>query len=336
VLLIGLCFAAYSRMQAPLVYYVIAVVMGLALAGVGDVTAGHMVSQWVQQRRGAALGLVYAGSNAAGYLFIPFAIAVAQETSWRDSLLAMGGVALFAMLPVAWLGLRDHASALPERGAYAEAAVVPEEVLSLREAAGTRSFWILAFSLFAFFAYFLGMLEHLVLFLTDRGMPLGEASAQLRNALGYGLATKLVVGVVADRIPNPLALLLDYGLLAASSLLLLWLPDPALTLPFVIGFGVATAARDVVYPMAVVRCFGAATLAPIYGMLMLALLPGAVVGNWLAALFHDAVGSYDRLFAGLALLNVVSFASLFLLRDERRERARRLAENARTGMGSHA
>jgi cyanate permease len=111
-------------------------------------------------------------------------------------------------------------------------------------------------------------------------------------------------------------MLLDYGLLTLSSFLLLALPDPGLVIPFILSYGIATAARDVVTPLMIVECFGVRHLAAIYGAIMLALFPGGGFGPLFAATVHDRTGSYDAAFAVFAGMNLVAFASLFLLRRE--------------------
>ena len=82
-------------------------------------------------------------------------------------------------------------------------------------------------------------------------------------------------------------------------------------------FGFAYAARDVVYPLAIVECFGARHLAPIYGALMVVLWPAGSLGGIFAGLVFDATGSYAPAFRSFALLNGLVFVSLFGLRRER-------------------
>jgi hypothetical protein len=57
-------------------------------------------------------------------------------------------------------------------------------------------------------------------------------------------------------------------------------------------------------------------LAPIYGAIMLALLPGGGLGPLFAGAVHDRTGSYETAFLVFAALNAVAFASLFALRRE--------------------
>jgi MFS family permease len=292
---------------------------GLAVTGLGDISVGQVVSRWATRSRGLALGIVYVGSNLGGWLLTRAGPWIADHASWRAAFAGLGIGGALLMLPCAVLLVRDpppgHAPA--ERVAARAAPGAHGADLDLRAALRTRSFWILTGTLFSFFFYFVGMIEHLVLFLTDEGMPRAAAAANLSNAILLGVASKIGFGWLADRIPPRVAILLDYGLLALSSLLLLALPDARLLLPFVLTYGIATAARDVVTPLMIVECFGVRHLASIYGAIMLALLPGGGLGPLFAAAVHDRSGSYQGAFLTFAALNALAFASLFGLRRER-------------------
>jgi MFS family permease len=316
--LLGVAFAGVSAITSLWQLYALIMLQGLVVTGLGDISVGQVVSRWATRSRGLALGIVYTGSNLGGALMTRLAAWLADHESWRTAfaVLGIGGVAV--MLPCAiWL-VRDRLlraeSGSPDVQAPRAAPAEPE--LDLRAALRTRSFWILFGSLFTFFFYFVGMLEHLVLFLTDEGMPRDRATAHFSNAILLGMASKIGFGWVADRIPRRTAMLLDYGLLTLSSFLLLALPDPVLVIPFILSYGIATAARDVVTPLMIVECFGVRHLAAIYGAIMLALFPGGGFGPLFAATAHDRTGSYDAAFAVFAGLNLVAFASVFLLRRE--------------------
>jgi MFS family permease len=334
--LLAASFLGLSRMQTAWEFYVLVSLVGVALTGVGDVTVGHTVSQWVVRGRGLALGLVFIGSNLGGILLVPLAVSIASRTSWRQALAALAAAALGVMLPIAWLLVRDPsrkeaprftageevpgADARPGKRERREArrAEVPDAAdMDVWQALRTRSFWLLFASLFTFFFYFLAMLDHLVLFLTDEGMPRPDAVWMYTFAIGLGIPSKLVLGLVADRVPEKQALLIDYAGLAASSLLLLALPHDGLIWLFVVSFGFSYAARDVVYPLIVTRCFGLTYMAQIYGALMVTLVLGAA-GAGFAAAVHDGLDSYSLAFRVFAGLNLLSVAALCFVRDVRR------------------
>ena len=323
VAILGSAFLLIANLDGLFQYYALMMMMGLGLAGVGDITVGQIVSQWVTRRRGLALSIVYVGSNLGGVLLVPLAVAIAERTDWRSALLAMGVGAFVIMLPASIFLVRDFAVVQPA-GAEEEAEPIPNLIgstdLSLREALATRSFWILLYALFTFFFYFLALLEHLVLFLTDEGMQRGDAVAAYAVAIGLGIWSKLGLGLVADRIEARSSLLIVYSGLAASSLILLALPEGRLLWAFVVTFGFSYAARDVVYPLIITSCFGLGYMAQIYGVLMIMLVMGAV-GPWFAATIHDRMGSYDLAFQIFAVLNGIAVVALFGLRDERVRRS---------------
>jgi nitrate/nitrite transporter NarK len=304
-------------MQSLLQYYVFISIMGLAVTGLGDITVGAAVSEWFTRNRGLALGIVYTGSNLGGFVLTRVANAIAVESTWREALLTIGVLGALLILPFAWFAVRAPRGAERPEIEAGEGADSSAD-LPLRAAVRTRSFWLLAGSLFTFFFYFLGMLEHLVLFLRGEGLSREQATAYFSYAIGLGIGSKLLGGWLADRLPRRATLLIDFGLLAFSSVVLLALPHAWLIWVFVISYSFATAARDVVYPLIIQYSFGVRYMASVYGAMMVALLPGGALGPLFAGAIHDRTGSYDAAFATYALLNTLAFAALFWVRDERR------------------
>ena len=321
-LMLGLIFFLYSEIANIWHLRGIVLLFGLCLVGLGDITVGHIVMQWVKRGRGLALGIVFTGSNLGGFILVPIVVALAERESWRAALFQLGWIALVVLLPAALLLVREKQDESEAQGApdFDNTPTHRESVtdLDLTGALRTRSFWVLAISLFVFFAYFLSMLQHLVLYWTDIGMERTQAADYYRNALGLGIVSKVVLGAIADRIPHRTALLVDFGLLAGSSALLLVMPGGTLVMwAFVAMFGFGSAARDVVYPLIIGDCFGVSNLAAIYGALMFAILPAGVLGPVFTGAMYDQTGSYLPAFATFAVCNVLAVAGLTMVRDER-------------------
>lgn len=324
-------FVYFARIESLTGLYVAMAGVGIAAASMGDVAVGHVVSRWTQRSRGLALGIAYAGSNLGGFLLAQLFIGVASRSSWKEGLLSIAAVALFVLLPAALFLVREptgdvdfvaarEGEAAPRGLDDAEQEIVgPErhaDDLDLRAALRTRSFWILSAALFIFFFYFQGILDHLVLFLVDTGMSRVEATFYFSQAVGLGVVSKVLGGLLADRISHLRGIQIDFGLLALSSMALLWMPDAFFLWIFVLTYGFAYPARDVVYPLVLGRCFGLRYLGEIYGAMMLA-LPGGALGSIFAAGLFDRMGRYDAAFMTFAGLNFAAFLSLFFLRDER-------------------
>ena len=292
-------------------------VVGLGVAGLGDIAVGSVVAQWVQRSRGLALGIVYTGSNLGGAIATRSVAALAAAEGWRYGVGAMAASGLAVLLPAGWLLVRDRAGATTSDDSDDEPSV-GEFDLDARAALRTRSFWIIAAGLTGFWAYLYAMLQHFPLALVDVGVPREAATAHWANAVFMGMFSKIAFGWIADRVPARTSLLLDYGLLAFSSLLLLGVSTGggATIWGFVLTFGFSYAARDVVTPLIIAYCFGSRDLAQIYGVLMLTILFGPLGGTF-AGWVHDQTGSYQIAFEALAATNAATFALLFAVRDER-------------------
>jgi cyanate permease len=125
------------------------------------------------------------------------------------------------------------------------------------------------------------------------------------------------VGLLADRIAVRRALWGTFAVMTAGSWLLLRLGDtPGLLPVFLTVHGVTVAAENVMLPLVVAYCFGPRAVASIYGVLMLALLPGGVLGPWVAGRVFDTAGSYAPAFTLFAVTNLLVLGLLLGVRRE--------------------
>jgi len=292
--------------------------LGFVLLGFGDVTLGAVVTTWIARGRGLALGVVYTGSNLAGVILPPLVTYFAARGSWRQALLYVGIGGTLLILPFAARVVRERgAGGAMEAVSISASNLGHQADLDLGAALKTRSFWVLGFALAGFFFYMIGILEHFIASLTDSGLSRADAAGYFSAAIGMGLASKVLMGAVADRISSRPAILIDFGLLALSSGVLLFVPERPFLQVFVVLFGFSYAARDVVYPLVIAECFGIRYLAAIYGALMVVLAPAGTLGGVFSGFCFDRFGSYDVAFQTFAIVNVLVFGSLFLLRPEK-------------------
>lgn len=318
-LLLGVAFGLMSAMQSQWQFYLINVLLGMALAGLGDIVVGAVAARWVEGGRGLALGLIYTGSNLGGALVGIAAGAVLGADRWRLAVAMVGVGAVVLILPFAAWVVRDpppgYAPAVAVSGSLAADDAGARD-LDLSAALRTRSFWLLAFVLFAFYFYYVGVLNHLVAFLTDRGMSDRNASLGYSLAIFVGIGAKLGVGLLADRISRRTVTWLNFAVLTGASYLLLAIELPGALIVFLLAQGLATAAENVMLPLVVAECFGARHLARIYGALMATLL-AAAAGDIFAGAVFDRTGSYRVAFMTFAALNTVALVALRMVRDER-------------------
>ena len=324
-LLLAAALASFGAMQSLTHFYATSLLFGLALTGLGDIPVGAVASRWFAKSRGLVLGIVYVGSNIGGSLVPIAATAIAARASWRVALVVLGAAALALILPFALFVVREpRADELPGEAGRAldkfdsAAPVLAAPSLDLAAALRTRTFWILAAALFVFYFYYLGVINHLIAFLSDSGYSDPAAARRFGGAVAVGIVGKLAIGALADRIPKKTALVANFALVLLASVLLLFVGRPGVLLAFLVVHGFAVAAENVLLPLIVVEAFGVAHMAQIYGALMFALLPGGVLGPIFAARLYDTLGSYELAFATFAVLNALSLGLLGLVRRETR------------------
>jgi MFS family permease len=334
-LLMGGSVYAAGAMRTSLEFYAIAVGVGVAVACLGDLPTGAAIASRFRDRRGVALSLVYIGSNVGGAIGVLAGARLAAAGSWRDAFAAIAVGLWVVVLPSAF-GVPASASDGDETGVGARAqersgaaretsrvaagvgagvgeAAVVDPAAALR----TRDFWLLAWALFAFYFYRLGVNTHLVALLSDLGYAQGEAALGFGATLAVGVAGKLCAGALADRVGVRPAVVGNFAILLAASLLLLIARAPLAVPAFLLLHGVATAAEDVVVPLLVVRRFGALHLARLYGLLLLALVPGGYVGPIAAGRVFDATQSYDGVFGVFVAGNATALAAVWLVASAR-------------------
>ena len=282
-------------------FYVAVILLAVGSAGVGDVTIGATIARWFDRFRGPALGIAYCGSNLGAVVFVHAIASLSSGGSWRDAALRVGLAGSALILPFALFAVREprasEGSAVEENADDEASASGGADHLSLRTALARPGFWLFYYVLFCYAFAQLGLYDHLLLYLADLGYARMEAAGVLEMTVAAGLAAKVGAGALAMRLRARTALLVNTLGLAASLALLPFADRPGVLPAFSVLFGVTTAARDVLFPLAVAEVYGARAFAALFGFLMTAFFPGGVFGPLAMATTYDWRGSYEAGFA---------------------------------------
>jgi predicted MFS family arabinose efflux permease len=167
----------------------------------------------------------------------------------------------------------------------------------------------------------LGLVDQFVLYLNDLGYSKKESFGALQLAVGAGIAAKLGAGFVGQWVSSRTAYLTSTGLLALSLILVPFAENGIILTLFSVFFGISTASRDVFLPLAVADAFGARYFAQIYGVMILAFVPGGAVGPVVLAEAHRIFGDYRPGFMACIVLTAVAFVLLLFLPAKRERNA---------------
>jgi MFS family permease len=115
-MLLGAGLALLSRtstlVEAGLVYVAL---VSIGSVMVGTLPAMTLVSNWYEERRGRALGIVSAGTIAAGLFFPPLAAWLIELFGWRQAFLCLGLGTLVGVVPILLAFVIDRPEQVGER-----------------------------------------------------------------------------------------------------------------------------------------------------------------------------------------------------------------------------
>lgn len=322
-------------------------------AGTGSMSMTFVAtisSRWYVHRRGLVSGILTAGSATGQLIFLPVLAFLTTHQGWRTASLVVAGAALLTV-PIVLLFLRDHPHDLglvaygahdadpgPARsGAIGSSA--GRALASLRDAARTRTFWLLAGGFAVCGATTNGLIgTHFVPAAHDHGMPATTAAGLLALVGVFDVVGTIASGWLTDRF-DPRWLLGGYYVARGVALVIL----PFLLAPdvepsmwaFILVYGLDWVAT---VPPTVALCrerFGMS--GPIvFGWVFASHQLGAAFAAWGAGFVRDVDGSYDTAWTvGAALCAVGALMSIAIRRPARPEPAPTAAppQPVRPGVG---
>jgi len=279
------------------------------------------ISLWFARRRGIAVAIVMSGNYLAGAVWPPVMQHFIDTGGWRATYMGTGVFCLLTM-PLLALALRRRPPALEAASAYAGSLPRPRGGQGSARPLGFSPDQLQALLCVAGVACCVAMSMpqvHMVAYCGDLGYPAARGAEMLSLMLGFGVASRLVSGWIADRIGGLRTLLL--GALLQATALALFLPFQQLAALYVISalFGLFQGGLVPSYPLIVREYFSPREAGVRTGTVLMATLFGMALGGWLPGWIFDLTGSYRAAFVNGIAWNLVTTAiALFLLHRARR------------------
>ena len=268
---------------------------------------------WWQKRRGIAVAICACGNYIAGAIWPPLVQHGITTLGWRPTYLLLGLVCGIGM----WvLSLRMRAKPpIPKLSAAPSGTSAP----NLTRPFGLKPAHAQLLLCVAGVACCVAMAMpqvHIVAYCTDLGYGAARGAEMLSVMLTCGIVSRLVSGLICDRIGGIKTLLL--GSVLQGIALLAFLPFDGLVPLYVISgiFGLFQGGIVPSYAIIVREHFSPQEVGARVGSVIMATLIGMALGGWLSGWIFDITGSYQAAFLnGIAwnLLNL-SIAVWLLLR----------------------
>ncbi len=300
-ILFGLGYALLFRMEAAwelYLYYGVMVGTGLAAH---DVATLSTIARWFVRRRGLMTGVVKSGAGI-GQVFVPIAAAaLIAGPGWRFTCLLFGVTAIVVLVGSA-LVLRRNPAALglkPDGEAPDASAdqVQAEAGVTLREAFGSRTLWILCTAKFCDLFCLFTVIVHIVPFAVDQGMEPTVAAGILSTIGAMSIVGRLVLGGAYDRYGARRSLVACFAILAASLVLLQFAGSAWSLFLFAAIYGPAHGGFFTITSPSVAEFFGTRAHGTLFGLVVASGTFGATLGPIVAGGLFDGLGSYSGAFA---------------------------------------
>jgi MFS family permease len=303
------------------------VLVGVGTGSMAMTFVATVTSRWFVKQRGLVSGILTAAGATGQLIFLPLVAALATAHGWRTPALVVSGAAI-AVVPLVLLALRDHPADVGTTayGAGADDAAQPvvaatgssvaRAVRTLREAARTSTFWLLAGGFAICGMSTNGLVgTHFVAAAHDHGMPHTTAASLLAVVGIFDVGGTILSGWLTDRM-DPRVLLGGYYTFRGLSLLILpslFAPDtqPSMWV-FIVFYGLDWIAT---VPPTVALCrerFGA-TGPIVFGWVFASHQIGAAIAAFGAGAIRDSLGDYRLawyLAGGLCMLAALMSISI--------------------------
>ena len=291
-----------------------AIVSGLLLGLLGSsATFAPLVadtSLWFVRRRGIAVAICASGNYVAGAIWPPIVQHFVDTAGWRGAYTMLAIVSAVAM-PVLALALRARPPAavagVTRGGASAQPSDRPfgfsmNQAQALLCVAGVAC--CVAMSM---------PQVHIVAYCTDLGYGAAQGAQMLSLMLACGIASRLISGLICDRIGGVRTLLL--GSVLQGTALLLFLPFDGLVPLYVVSalFGLFQGGIVPSYAIIVREHFPPAEAGARVGTILMCTLFGMALGGWMSGKVFDLTGSYHAAFVNGIAWNLLNLGIVLLL-----------------------
>ncbi|MCX7029350.1 MAG: MFS transporter [Spirochaetes bacterium] len=272
-------------------YLLYGVLLALGLTLLGNVPNTIIVTGWFHEKRGMAIGVLYAGSGAGVLLFMPLIQLVIDARGWR-SVYPMLAITVAALIPVVAAFQRP---AVPQQAHVPPGSGSSGLLRHVKALARRRRFW------FTYLQLLLGPLSsspvtiHQATLLRDKGIA-PMAIAWIVSVYGMAwMAGMLSAGLLSDRIGRERTYTIGtIGMIAGcAALLAMPMQGTGMAIVYAVLFGLGFGSRPPMDSATAADVFGGARFGSTFGVLSTALGIGQLAGPVVAGAIFDASGSYD-------------------------------------------
>ena len=300
-ILYGLGLWVMSQVAGEVVFTLGAgVLIGLGLSGTTFPVIFGAISRLVEpQQRSLAMGVTMSVASFGQFAMLPIGLGLMTGLGWQGALIVLSLLAL-AMFPLAF-GIRKAQAPVLSTG---------EDVSftqALRDAFGTRDFWLLSLGFFVCGFQVVFIAVHLPAFLADEGIVSGVAMTVLALIGLVNIAGTYYAGLWGGRHRKPMLLSWIYLGRAVVISAFVLLPVTSTT-AYIFGalMGLFWLSTVPLTNGTVAAIWGVKHLSMLGGIVFFAHQLGSFVGVWMVGWLYDRTDSYDVAWGVAIVLSLIA------------------------------
>ena len=273
------------------------------------------ISHWFVRRRGIAVAIAASGNYLSGAIWPIVLAQMLQDSGWRAAYLAMAMITVAVVIPLAFALRRS----IPEE---VKTAANTASMLNARSAGlPPRALqYLLAFAGIACCVAMSMPQVHIVALCVGLGFGPAVGAQMLSLMLLGGVASRIVSGLLADRLGGVRTLLI--GSVLQTIALFLYLPAGGMVSLYVVSliFGLSQGGIVPSYALIVREYMPAKEAGARVGFVLMATILGMALGGWLSGVIYDLSGSYTMAFVNGIVWNGLNVAIVLWLISRSRPR----------------
>jgi MFS family permease len=283
------------------------------------------ISFWFNKKRGIAVAICASGNYLGGALWPAIVQPIVESHGWRSTFTGIGLFCWATMIPLSLLLHRGTQASLLLRS---QAMPTTSSVIT-----GDHNEWPLGMPAkkLLFLLSIAGVAccvamampqVHIVAYCNDLGYGTLRGAQMLSTMLAFGIASRLISGLICDRIGGLRTLML--GSILQGTALLLFIPFDGLISLFVISalFGLFQGGIVPSYAIIVREHFSPSFAGANVGTVIMATLLGMALGGWMSGKIFDLTGSYHAAFLNGVAWNLLNLSVAGYLLYRVRKQAR--------------
>ena len=277
-------------------------------------------SHWFLKRRGIAVALIASGNYFSGAIWPPLFNSTLQSDGWRDVYWILALSTVFIMIPLSFLLTKK----ISEETARISDAASSDKRQNVTISPKTLTILLSIAGIGCCVAMSMPQV-HIVAFCIDLGFGPAVGAEMLSLMLIGGIVSRLINGILADKIGGVYTLLIGSTLQCIA--LFLYLPFDGLVSLYIVSlvFGLSQGGIVPSYAIIIREYLPGVDAGTRVGFVMMCTIMGMAIGGWMSGWIYDLTGSYAAAFWNGIVWNFLNIAIvLFLITRNRKSKIMRL------------